>query len=168
MGTVIYNTSGLTAERNIISGQLAINSQPVVSNCIKYDILWFHLSCMGASYDSSGPYPGLIQFMAGQQPNTILSTNGNWVIGQWNNGGIDGTGVWFKNVDGSFYSAQDFPDGSFGNIVDYRHLPAWIELCADLVSGGPFTPIGHVRLIWSGILPQPVLSPPIIRKITAT
>jgi len=165
MATVIYNANGLTTAGNNISGQIAINVQPEVSSGITYDILWFHLSCNGSSYDSSGSNPGLIQFMPGPQPNTIVTSNGNWVIGQWNNGGPDGTGVWFKRVDGSIYSTSNTTEGAFGNINDYRYLPAWIELCADLVSGGPFTPVGHVRLIWNGILPQLTPSPPQNLKI---
>lgn len=158
MTTVIYNASGHTSDGNTINGLVAINSQPVVSSGIKYDILWFHFFCNGLSYDSTGTNPGLIQFMAGPQPNTIVTTNGNWTTGQWNNGGADGTGVWFKRVDGTTYSSPNQPAGAFGSMDDYRYLPAWIDLCADLVSGGPFTPVGHIKLTWNGNMPQ--LVPP--------
>lgn len=167
MTTVTYHAEGKSNEGYRITGTVELNSQPEVSSNIVYDILSFRFFCKELVYDSAGQKSHLIQFNAG--PYGLISTsNAVWRMGQWNNGGGDGTGVWFKRVDGITYSAPNPPvtasasnplvaegDGAYGRIEDYRYLPPWIELCADLVSGGPFTPTGRIRLRWSASLIPP-------------
>jgi hypothetical protein len=141
-----YTLNGRTADRKRIFGNVIIDSTANISapnERLSFSIISFHICCEGMTFCGCGNDADSISFIAGPPgSDEVVTTNGLWSMGEWNNGG---SGVWFRNADGSRYETAA---SGFGKLIHYKYIGPRIELCADMVTQGPFQPFDKVLLTW--------------------
>ena len=141
-----YTLNGHTNKNKSILGNVIIDSTAHTSSSgdLSFTILAFQIYCDGIAFCGHSNRAGSISFGSGPPDSgTVVTTSGDWSMGEWYN---SGTGVWFRNTDGTLYKGEGL---GYGELEFYKYIAPRIELCADLVEQGPFQPIGRVWLTWN-------------------
>ncbi len=146
-----YTLSGQTQDRKKILGNVVIDSTANVPSpgALSFSIIAFQINCDGVTFCGCENAADSINLSAGPPDSgteTVNTSSGSWSMGEWNNGGADATGVWFRNVDGSKYETAE---NHFGKLDHYKYIGPRIELCTDLVMQGSFQPVGNLLLTWN-------------------
>jgi hypothetical protein len=127
--SVFYRLGAVDDRSVAIEGCVEIESSPKTGAQLTYRIV----SCCIVRGTDGMSGAGLLRFSFREDGVTPLVDGADWELAQWQSSGF---GVWFQTVDGGAWPTDR-----------YHELPPRIELTSDMLGGGPFQPVGRIRLV---------------------